>query len=163
VPAAAHATPARGEGRRPLAPRDARRQDEARAHDGGRARARGGLGARARGRATREPRAQALRRAHGARRGVRARARPRGTLPDEPPSHPDDRPPPPPPESERRREPDFFAELRANLVVDASERSVPPIVFEEVPTYSNLMGSLEAGDPLGPEHLRVRAGSLWRA
>ncbi|MBI3722755.1 AAA family ATPase [bacterium] len=84
--------------------------------------------------------------------------------------HPDDFPQEeprdrPPPEPERRpREPvDLFAELRANLVVDASERAVPPVVFEEVPTYPNLMGSLEAGDPLGPEHLRVRAGSLWRA
>jgi ATP-dependent Lon protease len=81
--------------------------------------------------------------------------------PDEPEPDPDR----PPPENERPRprEGDAFAELRANLVVDASDRPVPPVIFEEVPTYPNLMGSLEAGDPLGPEHLRIRAGSLLAA
>lgn len=54
-------------------------------------------------------------------------------------------------------------EFRANLVVDASTRTMPPVVFEEVPTYSNLMGTLEAGDPQGPEHMRIRAGSLLAA
>ncbi len=68
-------------------------------------------------------------------------------------------------ENERRdrRDGDAFAELRANLVVDASARPVPPVIFEEVPTYSNLMGTLEAGDPQGPEHLKIRAGSLLSA
>ncbi len=81
--------------------------------------------------------------------------------PDEP--EPDDRNGPPPPERRERREGDAFAEYRANLVVDASARPVPPVIFEEVPTYSNLMGTLEAGDPQGPEHLRIRAGSLLAA
>lgn len=80
--------------------------------------------------------------------------------PDDP--EPDDRDPP---DNERRDRPqgDSFAEYRANLVVDASARPAPPVIFEEVPTYSNLMGTLEAGDPQGPEHLRIRAGSLLAA
>ncbi len=68
-------------------------------------------------------------------------------------------------DGDRRDRPqgDSFAEYRANLVVDASARPAPPVIFEEVPTYSNLMGTLEAGDPQGPEHLRIRAGSLLAA
>ena len=62
---------------------------------------------------------------------------------------------------------DLFVEYQVNLFVDNAKATSPPVVFETVPTYKNLFGSI---DPV-PEHggvwrsdfTCIRAGSIHRA
>jgi len=62
-----------------------------------------------------------------------------------------------------RRDLEALATFQANLFVDTKEHPVPPLVFEPNPTYSNLFGTLEPSEGVGADHMRLRAGSLFRA
>ncbi len=68
-------------------------------------------------------------------------------------------------EEEETEAPDLRL-LRVNVVLDNAGRTAPPVVFENFPTFTNLLGTVERpSDELRPtvDFTDVKAGSLLRA
>jgi predicted ATP-dependent protease len=60
----------------------------------------------------------------------------------------------------------FFHRYEVNLFVDNHEQTAPPIVFEDNPTFFNLLGCLEREPEMGTYHTDftlLKSGSLHRA
>lgn len=67
----------------------------------------------------------------------------------------------------RRKKSPPLARYGVNVVVDRSGSTEAPIIFENRPTLSNLVGTIDPEGELGDDgrsgHLRIRAGSILKA
>jgi lon-related putative ATP-dependent protease len=67
----------------------------------------------------------------------------------------------------RRRHSPTLARYGVNVLIDRTDTTVPPVVFENRPSLINLVGSIDQGGDPGEEvragFLRIRAGSLLKA
>lgn len=63
--------------------------------------------------------------------------------------------------------PEDDARYRVNVVLDSSQRQGCPVVFEEMPTWANLVGTVKVditpGGSMDTNHTRISAGSLLKA
>ncbi|HEY7493301.1 MAG TPA: AAA family ATPase [Candidatus Tectomicrobia bacterium] len=64
-------------------------------------------------------------------------------------------------------EDDLFQEYQVNIVVDNTEVTGPPVIFETSPTYKNLFGTIEPAPEYGgiwrSDYTGIRAGAMHRA
>lgn len=64
-------------------------------------------------------------------------------------------------------EEDLFQEYQVNILVDNTETSGAPVIFETSPTYKNLFGSVEPAPEYGGvwrcDHTGIRAGAMHHA
>jgi ATP-dependent Lon protease len=77
---------------------------------------------------------------------------PQGAASDVPPAH---------------YEEDGFQEYQINIVVDHSDTTGAPVIFETSPTYKNLFGAIESAPEYGgvwrSDYTSIRAGAIHRA
>lgn len=72
----------------------------------------------------------------------------------------------PAPDARPRPDDDPFIRYRVNVILDNSEATVPPVIVETSPTFTNLFGTLEKVEKGGAAHADfsgIRAGALMRA
>lgn len=65
-----------------------------------------------------------------------------------------------------KEEEEVLYKYKVNLIVDNSETSGAPVIYEPNPTYNNLMGNIEYESKLGTittDFLMIRAGSILKA
>lgn len=63
-------------------------------------------------------------------------------------------------------EEDGFARYRVNLFVDHADDTRPPVIYEDAPLYSNIVGRVEHRARMGAlvtDHTLIKAGALHRA
>lgn len=62
---------------------------------------------------------------------------------------------------------DMFQPYEVNLLVDNSQRKIPPVIIEEYPTYRNIFGAIERvvdrGGVWRTDFSKIKAGSLVKA
>lgn len=67
---------------------------------------------------------------------------------------------------ERKSEEDFFDRYKVNVFIDNTNQKTAPVIFENNPTYYNLLGELEYKNELGvirTDFMQIKPGALHNA